>query len=248
MNDEELSALIKGHANRHKASERLKAAVRTQITLHAAATPEPESAHPSDAWQPWGAWLGLSGFNAPGGYGVRQLTQLALAFVTGVLLTLALVVNYPHWIVHNNTSNNMVGDLLGLHVRSLGPGPLFQVGSSDRHTVKPWFQGKLDYAPEVPDLHDAGFDLLGGRIDRVQGHDTAVLAYQLRKHIISAYVLPVEQAVPSQTTQRRGFHIAHWSDGVMQIWTITDADVSELKRFESAWLAKVNSVPPTENR
>jgi anti-sigma factor RsiW len=128
----------------------------------------------------------------------------------------------------------------------MGAGPLFQVASSDRHTVKPWFQGKLDYAPEVPDLHDAGFELLGGRIDKVRGHDTAALAYQLRKHIISVYVMPTGTEVSAKRLQQRGFNIVRWSDGVMQIWAVTDADASELERFETAWRSKFAVVPERE--
>ena len=87
----------------------------------------------------------------------------------------------------------------------------------------------------MPDLREAGFDLLGGRIDKLDGHDTAALAYQLRKHIISAYVLPSTTAMPVERLQLRGFNILHWSDGVMQVWAVTDADASELECFGSAW-------------
>jgi anti-sigma factor RsiW len=80
--------------------------------------------------------------------------------------------------------------------------------------------------------------LLGGRVDKLAGHDTAVLAYQLRKHIISAFVSPTELALPVERLKQKGFNILHWSDGVMQIWALTDADMSELERFGSAWRSK----------
>lgn len=220
MNDEELATLIRRSANRYCASERLRAAVRTQVTLHAAALQQPDSAkRPS----PWALSL--------------RIAPLGLGFFVGVLVTLALVWTWPRGVLPGAMPDALAGELLSLHVRSMGQGPLFQVASSDRHTVKPWFQGKLDYAPEVPDLQQAGFDLLGGRVDRVQGHDTAVLAYQLRKHIISAYVLPMNQAAPLHRLGQRGFNFVHWSDGVMQVWAVTDADASELDRFASAWQA-----------
>ena len=234
MNDEELSSLIKRNAERHPASERLRAAVQTQITLHAAG--QKSRVAGSLKWLKFiKAWLGLR----EAGKAVRtqssSTAQVSLAFVGGVLLTLALVWMMPRMLPNVAAPQSDVADLLNLHVRSMGAGPLFQVASSDRHMVKPWFQGKLDYAPEVPDLREAGFDLLGGRIDKLDGHDTAALAYQLRKHIISAYVLPSTTAMPVERLQRRGFNILHWSDGVMQVWAVTDANASELEGFGSAW-------------
>lgn len=237
MNDEELSNLIKRNAERHLASARLRASVQTQIALSAAC----HMPHVADHFRLLThikTALGLTPTSMPARVRFSTVTQLSLSFVTGVLLTLAMVWMMPRMLPSGATSEAVVADLLNLHVRSMGAGPLFQVASSDRHTVKPWFQGKLDYAPEVPDLHDAGFDLLGGRIDKLQGHDTAALAYQLRKHIISAYVSPIGRAVPAERLQQRGFNIIHWSDGVMQIWAITDADPSELERFGLEWRSK----------
>lgn len=230
MDDEELSSLIKRNAELYPASAQLRAAVQTQMALHAAGQ-KPRFADRFKI-KPWRDLMEVSmqrraGFN--------QFKQLSLGFVGGVLLTLALVWMLPHALTPGSTPDALAGELLSLHIRSMGAGPLFQVASSDRHTVKPWFQGKLDYAPQVPDLSFAGFELLGGRIDRVQGHDTAVMAYQLRKHIISVYVMPTDQVAPVQRLQQRGFNVVHWSDGVMQIWAVTDADAGELERFESAW-------------
>lgn len=238
MNDDELSALIQHHAQHHQASTQLRAAVQTQITLHAAGRKPPASARlgwPAKIKQ----WLGLAGNRTARPADVLQSTSLSLGFVGGVLLTLALVWMLPRMLAPSTDAQAMVGDLLSLHVRALGPGPLFQVASSDRHTVKPWFQGKLDYAPEVLDLSEAGFVLLGGRIDRLHGHDTAVMAYQLHKHIISAYVIPSDQVQPLAQLQQRGFNTVHWSDGVMQVWAVTDADASELTRFAAAWQSQL---------
>jgi anti-sigma factor RsiW len=238
MNDEELSVLIQRHAQRHLASKQLRAAVQTHITLHAAGRKPPASARlrwPEKISQ----WLGLAGERTARPAGFRQAASLSLGFVGGVVLTLALVWMMPRMLALGPNAQAMVGDLLSLHVRALGTGPLFQVASSDRHTVKPWFQGKLDYAPEVPDLKEAGFELLGGRVDRLQGHDTAVMAYQLRKHIISAYVMPNDHVQPMAQLQKRGFNAVHWSDGVMQVWAVTDADANELERFGLAWQSRV---------
>lgn len=228
MNDEELSTLIRQHARQHTASARLRAAVQTQITLHAA----------TQARRPGFAGIRLRG-NGNG------LFQLALGWVAGTVLTLALVWLLPRLLAPTLPTDSVAAELLELHVHALQVGPLFQVASADRHTVKPWYQGKLDYAPEVPDLQEAGFALLGGRVDRLQGRASAALVYGLRQHRISVWVLPLEQAAPLQHLQRRGFQLAHWSDGVMQVWAVADTDATELDRFAAAWQAGL--APPAKN-
>ena len=222
MNDEQLSTLLKHHAERHPASARLRAAVQTQITLHAA-----------------GRGPRIAGrFNSA--------LQLGCSFLGGVLLTLVLVWLAPRLLTPDAVPQAVVQELLALHVRSMGTGSLYQVASSDRHTVKPWFQGKLDYAPEVPDLGDAGFQLLGGRIDKLHGRDVAALVYQLHKHYISAFVLPLGRVEAAELLQQRGFNIVHWSDGAMQTWAVTDADAVELERFVSAWQSRFSAGTPNE--
>lgn len=236
MNDENLSALLAQHAERHTASDRLRAAVQTQVALHALVQkPSPPTAERLSwlkrilSWRkPDAPWISA-------GHGITQLT---VSFVAGALLTLALVLGLPHVPIGHSTSNELKAELLGLHVRSMAAGPLFAVASSDRHTVKPWFQGKLDYAPQVADLHEQGFELLGGRIERLQGRDTAVLVYRSHQHIISAYVLPAEHAVSAERLQQRGFNLEHWSDGAMEVWVLSDIDASELDRFGKAWRIK----------
>jgi len=236
MSDEELSNLIKRNADRYKASAQLRAAVRTQITLYAAGQ-RPEATGRVGLIAHLRHWVGWRGTAAHAKVNLSA-AQLSVGFVSGVLLTLVVVLIMPRKLPNDAVQEPMVADVLSLHVRSLGAGPLFQVASSDRHTVKPWFQGKVDYAPEVPDLRDAGFELLGGRVDKLQRGNTAALAFQLRKHIISAYVSPMELKVPVERLQRRGFNMIHWSDGIMQVWAITDADASELDRFAYAWRSK----------
>jgi anti-sigma factor RsiW len=225
MNDEELSDLIQRHATRHRASPRLRAAVQTQMALHVA----------TQARRPR-----LAGLTR--GWSSERLYHLALGWAAGTVLTLALVWLLPRLLVPGVPevpAEAMAAELLDLHVQALRVGPLFEVASSDRHTVKPWFQGRLDYAPEVADLQDAGFDLLGARVDRVRGHASAALAYGLHQHRISVFVLPQERAAPLQHLQRRGFQLVHWGDGAMQVWAVSDADVGELDRFAAAWLAKM---------
>jgi mycothiol system anti-sigma-R factor len=127
-------------------------------------------------------------------------------------------------------------DVLASHVRSLMPGHLTDVASSNRHNVKPWFNGRLDYSPPVYDLSDAGFPLVGGRVDYVGNRAVAVLVYQRRQHLISVYVWPSEvdaegsgKRTPVQT--RQGYHLLSWTSGGMTRWAISDLNEEELAEF-----------------
>lgn len=217
MNDDDLSRLLQQHASRHPADERLRAAVRTQMTLQAAAQASPPT---RPTWRER----------------LARLTRIHPAFAgaaglaLGVLLTLAAL-RVP--------DAELPDDLVAAHVRALQVGPLYEVASSDRHTVKPWFQGRLDYAPTVFDepLRAQGFALLGGRVQAIQGRPTAALAYQLRLHKIDLYQWPVERGAVPEKLQRRGFNLVHWSDGAMQYWAVSDVDGAELERFAASWRA-----------
>ena len=127
--------------------------------------------------------------------------------------------------------------LVDAHVRSLMPGHLLDVESTDRHTVKPWFAGKTDIAPVVVDLADKGFPLLGGRLDYVDGHTAAALVYGRRAHTINLFVwrtVPGERADGSFSV--RGYSVVHWSNGGLSAWAVSDAALSELEAFRDAYV------------
>ena len=128
--------------------------------------------------------------------------------------------------------------VIARHVEALANPPLIQVTSSDQHTVKPWFQGKLDFSPPVPDLTSAGFELVGGRIDRMGDRTAAVLVYKRRLHIIHVFVWPAnEGARESDARTVRGFHERHWTSGDLSIWAVSDVNDDDLKTFASAFAA-----------
>src|ERR1700680_3502817 len=132
--------------------------------------------------------------------------------------------------------NGTVNELVDAHVRSLMPGHLMDVASSDRHTVKPWFTGKTDIAPPVFDLSAKGFTLLGGRVDCVDGHTAAALAYGRRLHTINLFVWrtgPNETANGSYAV--RGYSLLHWTKGGLSYWAVSDASPPDLEAFHDAY-------------
>ncbi len=214
--DQQLSNLLHQHLQRHEPSAQLRAGIRAQVALQAAAQTSamPTALATRAGGSTWVAWRSASA-----------------GLVCGVALTLAAGLLW----LHPPGGTGLENALLASHVHALGAGPLFQVASSDRHTVKPWFQGKLDFAPPVPDLAAADYPLLGGRLETLDGRTVAALVYAHRKHNIDVYIWPDEQTRAPEMLARKGFHLSHWSEGGMQVWVVADADAAEVARFGQAW-------------
>ncbi len=124
--------------------------------------------------------------------------------------------------------------LLDRHVGSqMLPGRLVDVKSSDRHTVKPWLSGKVDFSPAVPDLSDHEFSLVGGRLDYLDNRQIAALVYQRREHVINLFIWPAGQGAeaPQRAETRRGFHLLHWTQSGMTYWAVSDLNEAELHEF-----------------
>ncbi len=124
-------------------------------------------------------------------------------------------------------------EMLGSHVRSLMPGHLTNVLSSDQHTVKPWFNGRLDYSPPVYDFAGRGYPLLGGRLDYVGGRSVAALVYGRRQHLINVFLWPTASG-PSggpPTETRQGYHLLHWATSDYTYWVVSDLGLPELEEF-----------------
>jgi len=127
----------------------------------------------------------------------------------------------------------ITNQVLASHVRSLMPGHLTDVLSSDQHTVKPWFNGKLDFSPPVYDFAGGGFPLVGGRLEYVDGRAVAALAYSRRQHVINVFLWPAE---PGRTQgpragTRQGYHLLHWVTPVYTYWVASDLGLAELRDF-----------------
>lgn len=121
-------------------------------------------------------------------------------------------------------------EMIDAHIRSLQPGHLMDIASTDQHTVKPWFMGKLDYAPPVRDFSEQGFPLIGGRLDALGGRNIAVLVYQRRKHIINVFVLPTKEPdTPIHPPGlRQGYQWFHWRRQGMEYCAVSDVSVDDL--------------------
>jgi anti-sigma factor RsiW len=125
-------------------------------------------------------------------------------------------------------------EIVSNHVRSLQlEGHRTDVISSDQHTVKPWFDGKLDFAPPVKDFSSQDFRLYGGRLEYLNNRTVATLIYQRRLHYINLYIWPAEQAGSTSevTTQRQGYNLLHWTNSGMNFWAISDLNGVELHEF-----------------
>jgi anti-sigma factor RsiW len=123
------------------------------------------------------------------------------------------------------------------HIRALQPGHLEDVASSDQHTVKPWFDGRIDFAPPVKDLAAQRFPLRGGRLDYVAGRPVAALVYQRDKHLIDLFVWPVAAgaARPPEAAVRQGYNVVHWAQGGMALWAVSDLEAGQLGEFAEGW-------------
>jgi len=118
-------------------------------------------------------------------------------------------------------------------VRSLLAAQLVDIVSSDQHTVKPWFDGKIDFAPEVRDLSADGFPLVGGRLDYLDGKTVAALVYQRNKHPINLFVTPEPTGRSTSPTvvTRRGYIVFSWINNGMKCWAVSDLNQAEMREF-----------------
>jgi anti-sigma factor RsiW len=152
---------------------------------------------------------------------------VSLAFIAIMIWTFEPILTAP------SRDNLLIEAIMSSHLRSLMADHLTDVSSSDQHTVKPWFNGKLDFSPPVKDLSDHEFPLLGGRLDYVENRPVAALVYRHRQHFINLFIWPSARTsdIEKKTEARQGYNLIHWAKLGMTYWAVSDLNNSELQEF-----------------
>jgi anti-sigma factor RsiW len=150
-----------------------------------------------------------------------------LAIAACLLLGVSVAWNVAQLRSRADPQQLLAENVLSAHVRSLAGTHLLDVPSSDQHTVKPWFNGKLDFSPPVKEVE--GFPLIGGRLEYFDGHSAAALVYGRHSHVINLFTWPSADRAGAQT--RNGYHLQHWSDNGMTFWAVSDLNETELGQF-----------------
>ncbi len=202
-----MSSLVRESATYHRAPPALRAGVEAALARESVPPPAARAA-------------------APARFGLGPLAAVAAAAVLASALT--------WWAASSlgGARHDPVGELVASHVRSLQVDHLTDIASSDRHAVKPWFAGKLDFTPPVADLAAEGYALRGGRLDYVDGRPVAAVAYQRRQHVINLFVWSDAGGdEPAYATQRAGFNVVAWRDRGLRFALVSDLGEDELRAF-----------------
>jgi anti-sigma factor RsiW len=136
-------------------------------------------------------------------------------------------------VLRNDDEQRIMSEVVSAHLRSLQAGHLTDVISTDQHTVKPWFNGKLDVSPPVIDLTAQGFTLLGGRLDYVDARAIGAIVYRRRQHVINLFIAqtPSIERRAAKTEIIQGFNIRRWSERGLNYWAVSDIGADELNEF-----------------
>jgi anti-sigma factor RsiW len=170
------------------------------------------------------------GAAAPIRTGVRPTQWFALA--AALILAFLIGVRLLSSPSGRGGQTELASAIVDAHLRSLQPGHLEDVISTDQHTVKPWFDGKVDFAPPVRDFTSDGFPLQGGRLDVVEGHQVAALVYGRRKHIVNVFVWPASGSdTQPQSGSQLGYNWIDWRKGGMEMYAVSDVSLSDLREL-----------------
>jgi anti-sigma factor RsiW len=210
-NLQSLKKALKEDAHYFTAPTELRRRIKAELPSPARAVP----------WRPVWNWNWLT-------------TATSGAFAVCLALLLFLTQSRP------SSEGQLVREVVSSHVRSLMASHVTDVASTDQHTVKPWFNGKLDFSPPVKDLAGEGYPLSGGRLDYLGGRNVAALVFQRHKHIINLFVWPAADADsnPAPIKPSQGYNLIHWSKGGMAFWAVSDLNQKELTEFVRDFIAE----------
>ena len=168
-------------------------------------------------------------------WGLTNYFGLWAGTVLAAAVVLAAGTGYI-WGMARSRTDALVQEAVGDHIRSLQLNHLSDVISTDQHTVKPWFVGKLDFSPPVFDLAVSGFPLSGGRLEHLDGRPAAALVYHRRQHAINLFIWPAsERPVSNRQSAQNGFQTRSWSERGFNFLAVSEIDADELGRFTTAY-------------
>jgi len=164
-------------------------------------------------------------------------------FAMGSALSALAATGLVAVVLRNDDQQLIESEIVSAHLRSLQPGHLIDVVSTDQHTVKPWFNGKLDVSPPVIDLTAQGFTLIGGRLDYVDARAIGAVVYKRRAHVINLFVAQTSSTArkPAKIETIQGFNIRRWSDRGLNYWAVSDVGADELAEFGDKFEAAVQA-------
>jgi anti-sigma factor RsiW len=165
-------------------------------------------------------------------------------FAMGTAVSTALAASLVVAVLQTDADQHVIEDIVSAHVRSLQGDHLTDVQTSDQHTVKPWFNGKVDVAPPVVDLTAQGFRLIGGRLDYTNGKAVAAIVYRRRTHVINLFVAPAGGTDQHETNETiRGFNIRRWTAHGLECSAVSDLNAEELQEFVEKFDAALGAAP-----
>lgn len=170
----------------------------------------------------------------PGEAATRSMgfSFLPWAALAAALLFVVFGIQFVYSAKSRSDDATLASAAVDAHLRSLQPGHLMDVPSSDQHTVKPWFDGKVDFAPTVRDFADSGFPLLGGRLDVLSGRNSAALIYGRRKHVINVFILEASaQQQPEVSGTEHGYHWLSWQQNGFHYIAVSDVAAPDLDQL-----------------